>query len=43
MIHLYNDETPPEYGKCPCGDDLNAQGHCMSGTNHYLDEYWEQA
>ena len=41
--YVYPAETPPEYGKCPCGDDLNAQGNCMSGTNHYLDEYWEQA
>ncbi|MFT8987824.1 MAG: hypothetical protein ABF966_06260 [Bifidobacterium psychraerophilum] len=41
--YMYPAETPPEYGKCPCGDDLNAQGHCMSGTNHFLDEYWEQA
>lgn len=41
--YVYPAETPPEYGKCPCGDDLNAQHHCMSGVNHYLDEYWEQA
>ena len=43
MIHLYDDETPLECDKCPCGDDLNAQGLCMSGVNHFLDEYWEQA
>ena len=40
VIHLYNDETPPEYEHCPYfGGILTAQHQCMSGTNHYLDEY----
>jgi predicted nucleic acid-binding Zn-ribbon protein len=42
--YMYPVETPPEYEHCPyCGSILTAQHQCMSGTNHYLDEYWEQA
>lgn len=42
--YVYPDETPPEYEHCPyCGSTLNGQHQCMSGVNHYLDEYWEQA
>jgi hypothetical protein len=43
-LYVYPVETPTESKHCPyCGDDLNAQEHCMSGVNHFLDEYWEQA
>ena len=42
--YVYPAETPPEYEHCPyCGSTLNAQHQCMSGVNHFLDEYWEQA
>jgi hypothetical protein len=41
--YVYPAETPPEYDKCPCCSDLNAHPQCMSGANHFLDEYWEQA
>ncbi|WP_353334526.1 hypothetical protein [Bifidobacterium psychraerophilum] len=44
MTHLHDNETPPDFEHCPyCGSTLNAQHQCMSGVNHYLDEYWEQA
>ena len=34
-LHLYHDETPPEYEYCPeCGCRLNFLGECPHARDH---------